>query len=328
MSGLNDALSADEESALSNFFANDQAVPPADAQEGAPDAPAPDAPEPAEPATLPAPAATPPAPAAEPAPATTPPAEPQQTEDERFAAFQQQHAGKSPEELARLAFQQSQRANGAEARARQANQTAATYQENLRAEQERIERARQAVRDRRASFDQQLEQDPDAATRAMREETDAAELARLDAEEMKVRQDTAIGMATSALPDYFTPNATAIHAFGGEVGYSKEELSAISDGRDLVVLSLANMAATLIKGGMMNTKGELITTPPPVVDPAPTDPRLTTPQPPQTLSSTPARPAASGISAERQATDVLNMSDADFNKLPPAELDALLRQLG
>lgn len=327
MAGINDDLNADEQKALDTFMSTDNTVPPADEQEGAPQAAPAATPAPPEPAAPAAPApASPPVPA-DPA-ASAPPATPtEQTEDERFAAWRAQHEGKSPEELARLAFNQTQRASGAEARARTANQSLQAINDRVAQAKERAAAARQAIADRQKQFDEQLQADPDAATKALRAERDAADLAAIDAEEHGARVDAAIGLASTAFPD-FEQRAPAVYGFGGEMGYSKEELAGISDGRDLVVLTMAEGMARLMKAGLVDARTmQLTATPPPVVDPTPTDPRLTAPAPVATLSSTPARPANSGKGAITQATDILGMSDADFAKLPPAELDALMRQL-
>lgn len=325
MAGINDDLSADEQKQLDTFMTTDNTAPPADEQEGAPPAAAPAPAEPAAPAG-PAPAApsTPTDPAAPPPPAAAPT---DQTEDERFAAWRAQHEGKTPEELARLAFQQTQRASGAEARARTATTSLQQINERVEAARTRAAAARQAITDRQKAFNEQLQTDPDAATKALREERDAADLAAIDAEEHSARVDAAIGLASTAFPD-FEQRAPSVYGFGGEMGYSKEELAGISDGRDLVVLTMAEGMARLMKAGLVDVRTmQLTAAPPPVVDPAPTDPRLTAPAPVATLSSTPARPANANATPSRQATDLLGLSDADFAKLPPAELDALMRSL-
>ncbi|MCP3735627.1 hypothetical protein M9979_12160 [Sphingomonas sp. RP10(2022)] len=328
MAGFNDDLTADEQAALDKWSTTDQTLPPPDEQEGAPAAPAP-APAPAAPEPAPAPAAptpTEPAPG-EPAPAAPAPAAPaEQTEDERFAAWQAQHAGKTPEELARLAFQQTQRASGAEARARTANQSLQQINDRVASATERARLARQQIADRQKQFDEQLQSDPDAATKALRAERDAADLAAIDAEEHGARVDAAIGLASTAFPDFET-RAPAVYGFGGEMGYSKEELAGISDGRDLVVLTMAEGMARLMKAGLVDARTMQLASAPPPVATTPTDPRLTAPTPVATLSSTPARPATTSAAPVKQATDLLNMSDADFAKLPPAELDALMKQL-
>lgn len=323
----NDELNATEQQALERFMSTDQTVPPPDETEGAPaepvapTPPAAPAPAPAAPPVDPAAAApvAAPAPGGEPSPAGDPP----QTDDERFAAWQSQHAGKTPEELARLAFQQSQRANGAEARARTAQQSVQQINERVQQATQRAQAARDAARQRQQQFNEQLQNDPDAATRQLADERHAAELRQIDAEEFQARQAAAVGLATQALPG-FAESAGQIQTFGGEMGYSPEELDSISDGRDLVVLGMAERFARLVKGGIIDLNGQLLQRPEPV---AATDPRLNTPAPVPTLSSAPARPAGSGPTAEKQATDLLGLSDADFAKLPPGEFDAIMRQL-
>lgn len=314
-----DELTTEEQAALDGFLTTDQTLPPPDAQEGAPEAPAAPAPTP-----RPAPAAPAPVAPASPAPAPAAPG-PEQTDDEKFAAWQAANAGKSPEELARIAFNQEQRAKREAFENRQRGQTLEQINARVKAAAEKRATDLAAIEQRDKDFREKLQSDPDAAALQIHEERIAADRERIASDEHTARVDAAIGLATQALPD-FQDRAPAVYEFGGEMGYSKEELAGISDGRDLVVLSLADMAARLIKGGRMNMRGELLPDPKPVAD-VPTDPRLTTPAPVTTLSSTPARPANSSKAPTSQATDLLNMSEADFANIPPAELDALMRQL-
>src|SRR4051794_5477609 len=69
----------------------------------------------AQPAPRPAPAAAEPKPgepaAAEPAPAAAVQPTPEEVEEQDLAAFLEKHQGKSPEEVLKLAFQQSKRAS-------------------------------------------------------------------------------------------------------------------------------------------------------------------------------------------------------------------------
>lgn len=322
---MGDELSDAELKQLEGFMTTDNTVPPPDESEGAPAAAAPEAP--AAPAAPSAPAPTAPvapsAPAA-PRPGDPIPAAPEQTDDERFAAWQAQHAGKSPEELAKLAFQQQQRASRAEAEKRRTGETLAQIQDRVRTASERAAAERERISAERTAFQQRLADDPDAATRELHERQITAEEARIAAEEHAARVDAAIGLASLALPD-FQERAARVYAFGNAVGYSQQELAGISDGRDLITLSLAEMSARLIQAGMMDMKGNLMAAPPAAEA---TDPRLTAPTPMATLSSAPARAAPAGNgNVVRQATDILSMNDADFAKLPAAELDALMRQL-
>lgn len=333
MADPTEILSADEQAQLDEFMRTDQSVPDADEQEGAPAAPAPPgaAPDPTPAAPAPAARAEPPAPAAEPpTPASDPAPGPAPTDEERFAAWQAQHAGKSPEEMARLAFQQSQRASGAEARARTASQSLTQINDRVRGAAERAAAERARVQTARTEFDQRLTDDPDAATRELRDQRDRDELARIDREEFEARRGAAVDLATQAMPD-FAERAPAIYSFGGEMGYSQDELAGVSDGRDLVVLGLAEKFARGVKAGLWDLNGTPLAQAPQAVATAPTDPRLTAPAPAPTLSSAPARAAAPATNLAKQATDLLAMSEADFDKFAaenPAEFEAMMKQLG
>lgn len=240
-------------------------------------------------------------------------------------AWQAANAGKTPEELAKIAFQQTQRASREAFENRKRGETLEQINTRVRQAGERAAAERQRIADERTAFAERLASDPDAATKDLHERQMSEREAQVASDEQAARVDAAIGLASQAVPD-FQERAPSVYAFGGEMGYSKEELARISDGRDLVVLSLADMAARHIKSGRMNMRGELMPEPQPVAD-TPTDPRLTAPTPIPSLSSTPARPAASGKTATAQAIDLANMSDADFAKIPQAELDALMKQL-
>lgn len=310
--GYNDEPTAEE----LELLRQDNTIPPADDESQAP-APAPEA----APAPAPAPAAEPapaPAPAAEPAPA------PAQTEDERFAAFMAQHAGKSSEEIARLAFQQQQRANAEGFRARQARESVEATQTRVREALERAAQRREQIAQERQTFAQRLQDDPDAATREMHERMLSTEEQALAQEEVRARQDAAVGLARAAIPD-FDRIAPEVHAFGAEMNYTPEELNGITDGRDLVTLHLASLAGKLMKAGVIDVHGRFLKMP---TAHEATDPRLNPPAAVTTLSSAPARSNGGGQSLGDQLMDISKMSDADFDKLDPKVLEDLLRQAG
>lgn len=261
--------------------------------------------------------AAPPAPPAPPAPE----APPANDDAERFRQFSEQHAGKSPEELMRLAFQQERRSNrtGFEQR-----QTREQRDELVRRITEARDARKAAIAARREEFGQQLENDPDAATRRIAEERFAEEdrLADEEAEQAlrDARIDDAYALAATAIPDFAT-RAPEIMAFGRDMNYSDDELRGIQDGRDMVTLYLASLTGKLIKSGMMDIRGNF-TTPPPAVQA--TDPRLTTPPAPRTLGSAPTRQTDAQKTPEQQMADILQMSDADFAKLDDDALERLI----
>jgi hypothetical protein len=182
---------------------------------------------------------------------------------------------------------------------------------------------KEAVQAKRTEFDQQLEADPDAATRRLAHERFAEE-ERVAEEEAaqalhEARVSEAFHLASRAIPD-FAERAPAILSFGNEMGYSADELRGIADGRDMVTLYLASIAGNMIKAGLMDTKGNLLQQAQPSVQA--TDPRLKTPAAPQTLSSAPGRTTDAGKSPEQQLLDILNLSPEEFAKI---DEDTLLK---
>lgn len=307
--GYEDEITAEEQAALDAHL-KDPALPPPDDAEGA-DALAAAAAEagvaPAPPAAAPA-APAPPAAPADPAPpaATAAP-------DPEFASFFEKNKDKTPEELAQLAFNASKRANREGFTARKSRSPEAA--QKLADTKADVERRRQAFKD-------DLAADPDAATLRLHEERLDAEVARAEEEAHSARIDDAIEFAGTYIPDFQT-TAPQVFSFGEEMGYTREEVQAITDGRDLVTLNLARLAGNLIKGGVIDIRGNFLKAPEPI---AATDPRLTAPEPVKTHSSAPARPADGGNTVEAQLQNMANMSDADFDKLDPAQLENLQRQ--
>ena len=305
-SAYDDDFSDDELKALEEHAGSD-AVPPVEDDDAAPIAPETVAEElglaPAEPAAPAAPVA--------------------ETEEEAFQAFLKANEGKSPDELAKIAFQQSKRANAEAFRGRKSQEQIEAIRENAA---KVLADRRADIAARRDAFNTKLAEDPDAATRDVHEALLSQEEQAAEYEAVRARQDAAIELASTAIPD-FVAKAPAIQAFGQEMNYTREELNGITDGRDLVTLYLASLTGRLIKAGMMDVHGNFTQAPQVVAD-TPTDPRLRTPAPVKTLSSVPARSAGTTPNVEQQLSDLLNLSDADFNKLTDAQLENLLRQAG
>lgn len=322
--GYNDTITPEEEALLRSEEQN-AAIPPAEDDDSNPIPPQQVAAEqglnpdgtPKE--AAPTPAATP---AADPAAPPVPVAQPT-TDADRRAAFLAAHKDKTPEQLLDLAFQQEGRANRAGFTARQSKEQLDAIQNRATAAIERVRAKREQLGTQRTEFDQQLQNDPDGATRAVHERLMSAEDQALADEERAARRDTAIAMATTAIP-HFDMDATT--AFGAEMNYTPEELDGVTDPRDIVTLHLASLTGRLIKAGVMDVQGNLIATPPAVQA---TDPRLAAPAPVTTLSSAPARGNNGGQTLEQQLTDITNMTDAqmeEFEKANPGMLENLLRK--
>jgi hypothetical protein len=208
---------------------------------------------------------------ATPAPPPPPPPAPAPTDEEEYQAFLKKHEGKTPEEIARLAYQQTKRASRGEFEARRAGETLDSFQKRLASALEDGQARRAALAERSRAFKEQLERDPDAAVKLAFDSNLEREAADIERDEDNARIDAAISLASQAIPD-FREVFPDIQAFGQEMGYSKEELGAIRDGRDIITLYCARGFANLFKAGIVDLKGNLLQTPEPV---ASTDPRLT-----------------------------------------------------
>lgn len=321
--GYNDTFSAEDE-ALLRQHEQDSTVPPAEDDDANPVTPEQVAAEQGQPA----PAAEPAAPAGEQPQQAQPAGEQQAPEDERFRAFLEQHKDKSPEQLLQLAFQQQARANQAGFQARQSREQLDGLRERARLTIEKQQQRRQQIAQEREQFGQRLQDDPDAATRDLHERLMSREERETWEAERQARMDEAVGLASTAIPN-FGERAADTMSFGREMNYSDEELANITDGRDLVTLYLASITGRMIKAGVMDIHGNLAAMPAPVQD---THPALKQSVPPvQTLGSMPARTSGGGQTLDQQLTDITNMSDADFDKLlreNPQLVEDLLRKAG
>jgi hypothetical protein len=285
-----DHFTPEEETAAAAFEKSTEVPPPEDGEAPAADPAAAAAPPPPPPPPPPAPA-----PAVDPAAAPADPAAAAaaaaaaagtSTDDPEFKAWWDKHKDKSPEEIARLAFQQGKRAN-------REGFTARKTQEQLddvaRRAAETLAARKTDIENRRKAFDEKLKDDPDAAAKEVNDRLLDEELARAEADAHVTRVDTAIGFAETYIPDFRT-EYPQIRSFGEEIGYSKAELNGITDGRDIVTLNLARLAGNLIKAGVIDVRGQFLKAPEPIAQ-VPTDPRLTAPAPVTTLSSAPGAPA-------------------------------------
>lgn len=258
------------------------------------------------------------------------PAAKELTDDEKLAAFLEEHKGKTPEELAKLAFQQSQRANQSGFQARKVKEEAAAATKRISDALSGLAERRAKIAEKRTGFDEQLQTDPDAATREVHERLLTNEERELQQEEFRLKQDHMVAIVSQVIPDFHTA-APAIAAFGAEMNYSPDELAAVTDPRDMVTLHLASLTGRLMKAGIMDINGN--------IDPAKlapaveaTDPRLANKTPViQTIGSAPARGANGAKSLDQQLSEIAQMNDRELEKFErdhPGVLDQLLRQAG
>jgi hypothetical protein len=252
------------------------------------------------------------------------------TEDEKFAAFLKQHEGKSPEELAKLAFQQQNRAAQAGFTARQAREQAEASGKRIAEALAAVTERRKAIAGKRTEFDQRLQEDPDAATRDVHERLLTKEEQEAAQEEFQLRQQHMVSVAATVIPDFQT-EAPRIAAFGAELNYTPEELGAITDPRDMVTLWMASHAGRLMRAGIMDFNGNLQMDKLPAAVAA-TDPRLAPTTPViQTNGQTPGRSADGARSIEDQLAEIAKMTDKEmeqFERAHPGVLENLLRQAG
>jgi hypothetical protein len=299
-----DELSA-EELKLLNEGMSDDGMPPPDESEGAP--------QDVDTGT-PAPEATP-----TPQVVETPQAEAHGNDDGGLADFQNKHAGKTPEELLKIAFQQTQRAGKAEVVQRQTQEQIDTFRQKAA---DVLKARKESIAQRRETFKQQLEEDPDAATQSVHEMLLNREEQEAEHEEHTARIDAAIELAQTAIPN-FANRYQDIRNFGQELNYSPQEIDSIDDGRNIVTLYLASLAGNLIKSGVMDAAGNFRSMPSPTAE---TDPRLKMPANAMTSLSTPGSAAAPAGDDGAVLANMLQMSDADFSNLSDEELDLILRR--
>lgn len=243
-------------------------------------------------------------------------------EERAFAEFLEKHKGKSVEELARLTYQQQKRANREASENRQTRERVSALAERARQAAEARTQTATDIEARKAAFREKLATDPDGAVTEFVDSFLNDKVQQADAAVIAARQEAAIEFADTHIPE-FGNRWPEMQGLAKEIGFSDQELDAIDDGRPLVLLSLANHSARLMKAGLMDRNGNLVNVP--ALDPTPVDPRLAAPNPQPTLGG--ARPGAkTNRSVQEQLNDLMNLSEDEFNKLDPKVLEDLMRQ--
>lgn len=249
------------------------------------------------------------------------------TGEDEWRSFLAKHKDKSPEDLAKLAFQQQKRANREAYDSRQST-------ERLNAMLDRIQQARDArlqeVANRRSDFDKKVQDDPDAALREAHAERLAEEERSIneaaEREAFSVRARQAAEIAAQAIPNFHEEAPKIGRWAQDEMGFSSEEIGSIVDPRMIVTLHLARMAGNMMRAGILTPQGKFANLPTAVKE-GDGDKGGNTQRRTQ-FSRQPARGSQVAKSVEQRMADVANMSDADFDKLSDAELEALLSQEG
>jgi hypothetical protein len=192
---------------------------------------------------------------ATPAPPPPPPPAPAPTDEEEYQAFLKKHEGKTPEEIARLAYQQTKRASRGEFEARRAGETLDSFQKRLASDRSRTARPAAprwpsaAVRSRSSSSRTRTERSSSRSTA-----TSSAKRPRSTATKT-MRGWTRRSRWLAGHPRLPT-RSRPTSSFGTEMGYSKEELGAIRDGREILTLYCARNFANLFKAGNRRPAGQ------------------------------------------------------------------------
>lgn len=273
----------------------------------------------------------------------------QQTQSEpkasSFEEFAKMHAGKSPEEILKLAYNQSNARIEARREAKDAREETRQTAELLQKVQTRISEAFQnkqkEIQEKREAFQARLNADPDAATqelhdRLLREEEEAAQQqARTEWVETQRR------VLHSIIPDFDQRNDTIVRFANGVMGYTPDELKGAVDYRDLVTLDMAERFYSAVNRGLITFDGQ----------PGPALSQMQgqtaqngqgqQAQPPQNPALSRVAKAAghqnsqvprgqapgAGNSPSDKAQALLAMSDDDLMRMDSRELERLMREL-
>lgn len=260
-------------------------------------------------------------------PAAAPAAPEALTEEQELAAFLEKHAGKTPEELGKLLYQQTKRATKEAATNRQVRSSVSAIAERARAAAERREQVAKVAPNLKENFRKRVTEDPDAAVAELFDALIDQQVTVADTEAEALRFDEAIAFADEHIPN-FGGAWPSMKGLANEVGYTDEELNGISDGRSLVMLYLADHTARLMKAGIMDNRGNIDLSKLQPATAEPTDPRLTAPNPQPTLGGG----RGSGAVAqtlEQQLAAIADMTEDELGKFDaanPGLIDELLQK--
>ena len=297
-----ETLTAEEQDVLKQFDGSTELPPPDDSGE-----------------TDPAAAAAPDPVPADPVPAADAP-------DPELAAFLEKHKGKSTDELAKLAFDQNKRANGDAARARTETKKVVDFQAKLAAAAARVQATRDGNEAERTRFEEQLRNDPDAATKALHDRLLGNDQQTAEQELFAAQQEAARGVFAQAVPDA-DRHLPAAFDFAREFNYTDEEIANISDPRDMVMLHLASITGRMVKAGLIDVQGNILMQPDGATT-STTDPRLAAKPGLQTLGSGGGRPSAAATGVDEQLQSMLSMTEDEMAALPPEKFAAIMRAAG
>jgi hypothetical protein len=265
------------------------------------------------------------------------PADQDTTPDDDFAAFTAKHANKTPEELLRIAWQQNKARSEARRGERDARTAAQEAQARVAEIAERIRQAREAkakeLQERDRQFQEELKADPDAA--AIRQHREALEREAREHQERHWSEfvEAQRSLTREAIPDFDEVQEAIVRYAIEERGYTPQEVMRAADHRDILTLDKARRFDALVKAGVIDGRGTFRAAPTPAAAAADRARQIVTSRTPanapRSLSDARGvRPKTGTRALHDKASELLSLSDDDFSKLDPKELDTLLRELG
>ena len=245
--------------------------------------------------------------------------------DADFKAYAERHAGKTPEDLMKLAYQQDRARSQARAEASEATKAIRTMRDGLTS---RVEAMKAKQQQEREKFDETLRDDPDAAAKMAFDKAQARELAEAEALEHGRYIEYQTELAASVIPN-FNNNAPEMLRFGIEaLGFEEGDIRQIDDARELTALYMAMQYSNMMARGLVDMAGNIIGNGQPgVTAQPPVDPRLAAPAAPRTLSQAPGSTGGGPKGIREQVAEALAMADKDFEALPADQLEKMLREV-
>lgn len=251
-------------------------------------------------------------------------------DDPDYKEFLQKHGDKSPEELAKIAFQQQKRAAKSAFDARESAQRIASIRDaaaKTLADRE-AERAR-----KKAELDELMQTDPDEALRRMRAEQlegeRSADVQEAQQTVIRAQQEEAVRAAAAAIPEFEKVGPQIAQFAQQHLGYSQEELAGITDARDLISLHFARLAGSMYMAGYIDIQGRFQNMPQNGNGNAggqqvPQAAQKDKPAEVRTLSSAKGGAPGGGLTADQEISRLAKMSDEDFAKLSDEEVNKIL----
>ena len=246
--------------------------------------------------------------------------QPQEAPDEEFRQFLEKHKDKSPEELARLAWQQDKARREARGREKEAVLAIQRVQQEL---VERAARRREQIEKERQEFDNALVNDPDQAARMAFEAAQKARIEREEAEQRALLDAQYQQMYRQMIPDFDQVAPQMAEFAVKRMNYAPEEALQISDPRDLALVDMAWRFQRLIDAGVVDRRGNVIAGN--IQQEAPS--RIAVPAAPKTLGSIGGQAPGRQPTLQERVAAIINMDDSEFANLGQKDLEEILRAM-